>query len=102
FKRTNDLARAPGLQHGEDEVAGDATRENDSFGGGGRFFRGSGEIAEGPLASGGEIAQSDFPRAGARNLTPPIVQHCQLGSARLGSSASEYEPPGPGTSNIEH
>src|SRR5437899_1848064 len=84
-------AGPPRAQNGEDEFSGDSLRIRDFSAVDAALPGRDRQLAKGPLPSRSRLAQGDSVRPRTRYLTPAFVQHCQLGSARIGFGASEYE-----------
>src|SRR5262245_51283836 len=88
FKRANNPAQPPGLQHCNQEIGLTTLWKGDRF----EVFRiGLSErkqFAKGPTSSSRNFDQCSFMRVGPRDATPTVVEHCHLRTSPLGWIAS--------------
>jgi hypothetical protein len=90
FQRTRGPGVPPRAQEFENKLRAVALRKTDRIGGGFGAVAGGKQLAEGPPAAGGEVAQSPFMAAFGGDSAPAVVKHCQFATAPVACSASLF------------
>src|SRR4051812_44671017 len=88
FQRANHPPNAPGLQDRNQEVGMAALWKNNRFGRVCPGFRLGKKFAKGPDALSSNFEESNLVGVSPRDATPTVVEHCHLGTRRLGWIAS--------------
>src|SRR5207247_5151380 len=88
FQRTDRLPVAPGAQYRENEIPGNSRGESDGSSRVRSALRLRIQLAEGPLAGGGDLTEGKLLAILERDLSPAFVKHCQCRNAAIACAAS--------------